>query len=604
MNGTFHTGWLYLKLLWAKQGRRLVLALLAMLAAGLFSGCGFLLLLPLLQVLQLPGSAAGDHAVLRLAGGAFDAVGLPRTLPAILGVYLALASAYLLLVRWKDVLCAGIEQEFVEALRNEFFQSVSRASWRFLVSKRRADFAHVLTSDLRRVGNGTMFLLHWLHAAAVVVTLSLVGVMVSPTLAALTAAGTAMTAVLFRRQYRRVRTAGEQATQLHRDFFTLAADHLAGIKESKSFGAEQRHILAFEARTAGMTAASMDYARTRSNSAAAHSFLAMVLLCGTLYLSVGLFAATPAELIVTVVVFSRLVPWLLELQSNSQQLLHMLPAFAAARQVQFECEQACEPPACHAVRPTLQTALMLTGVGFRYEPRGRWILQDINLTIPAGTTTAVVGASGSGKSTLADLLTGLLVPDAGRIEVDGQPLTGAGLSAWRQLTGYVLQDTFLWHDSIEANLRWANPAAEEADLWNALTLAAAADFVRSLPRGLQTLAGDRGVCLSGGQRQRIALARALIRRPALLVLDEATNALDAENQNRILEIIEQLHGKMTILIIAHSLATVRSVDEIVVLESGRIVETGSYRELAERNQGRLRALLDSDRATAANRWAA
>lgn len=595
MNGAFQMGRLYLRLLFAKQGRRIVLSLLAMLASGLSSGCGFLLLLPLLQVLQLPGAAPSDHAVSRFAGQLFDCVGLSRTLPSMLFLYLALASSYLLLVRWKDVLNARVQQDFVEALRNEFFETVSRASWLFLVGKRRADFVHAQTSDLRRVGDGTVFVLRLFNAAAVVMTHLLVGLVVSPILTALTAAGAAVTAVLLRRQYRRVRTAGERASQLHREFFAHATDHLAGMKEAKSFCAEHRHIQAFEQLTAEMKAVDMDYVQARSTSTMVHSLAAMVLLCATLYLAVGLFAVTLPELVVVVLVFARVVPWLHEFHSSIQHLVHMLPVFASVRQLRLECEQVREPPSCHTARPTLKTALTLTGVGFRYEPRGRWILRDINLSIPAGTTTAVVGASGSGKSTLADLLMGLLSPDTGEIEVDGQPLAASELGAWRQLTGYVPQETFLLHDSIAANLRWANPAAGEGELWKALELAAAAGFVRSLPRGLETVAGDRGVCLSGGQRQRIALARAFVRRPALLILDEATNALDAENQNRIQEIIEQLHGKLTILMIAHGLATVRSADQIVVLEGGQIVERGTCRELAERNQGRLRALLDADR---------
>ncbi|MCY2990282.1 MAG: ABC transporter ATP-binding protein [Planctomycetota bacterium] len=553
-----------------------------------------LLLLPLLQVLQVPGAAASDHAVSRLARQWFDGVGLSRTLPSILLVYLALASSYLLLIRWKDVLSARVEQDFLEALRNEFFEAVSRASWLFLVGQRRADFVHALTADLRRIGDGTVFVLRLFNAATVVVTYLLVGIVVSPILAALTAAGAAAMTVPLRRQYRRVRTAGERAAQLHRAFFTNAAEHLAGIKEARSFCAEPRHIKAFEQLTTEMKTVDLDYVRAHANSTLIHSLGTLLLLCATLYLAVGWFAVTLPEQVVVVLVFSRLVPWLHELHSSFQRLVHMLPAFTSARQLRLECEQVREPPPCHAARPALQTALTLTGVGFRYEPRGRWILRDVNLTIPAGTTTAVVGASGSGKSTLADLLMGLLSPDTGEIEVDGQPLAGPELGAWRQQTGYVPQETFLLHDSIAANLRWANPAAGEADLWKALELAAAADFVRSLPRGLETVTGDRGVCLSGGQRQRIALARAFVRRPALLILDEATNALDAENENRIREIIEQLHGKLTILMIAHGLATVRSADQIVVLEGGQIVERGTYPELTKRAAGRLGTLLHGD----------
>mgnify|MGYP001616423148 CR=1 FL=1 len=139
-------------------------------------------------------------------------------------------------------------------------------------------------------------------------------------------------------------------------------------------------------------------------------------------------------------------------------------------------------------------------------------------------------------------------------------LDGSKRSAWRRSVGYVPQEVFLFPDSVRANLAWANPPADEARLWQVLTLAAAADFVRALPLGLDTQVGERGIRLSGGERQRLALARALLRQPTLLVLDEATSALDSENERLIQTALQHLHGQMTVLVIAHRLSTVRAAD--------------------------------------------
>ena len=160
------------------------------------------------------------------------------------------------------------------------------------------------------------------------------------------------------------------------------------------------------------------------------------------------------------------------------------------------------------------------------------------------------------------------------------------------------QETFLLHDTIRANLLWARPRARESDLQEALQLAAADEFVAALPLDLDTIVGDRGVCLSGGERQRIALARALLRHPSLLILDEATSALDPENERRIQDAISRLRGELTIVVIAHRLSTVRTADQILVLDSGRLVENGTYDELAARTQGRFRALIEADRGGA------
>ncbi len=205
------------------------------------------------------------------------------------------------------------------------------------------------------------------------------------------------------------------------------------------------------------------------------------------------------------------------------------------------------------------------------------------MVLPARTTLAVIGASGSGKSTLADIVMGLLVPDSGTLSVDGRAVCGAGRIGWRRAVAYVPQEVFLFHDSIRANLAWGlddagNSGANEAAMADALR-SAAADFVFALPHGLDTIVGDGGVRLSGGERQRIALARALLRRPSLLILDEATSALDIENELRIRDAIEQLHGRLTVIVIGHRLPTLDHADQVIRMSEGRIVARGSWAEV-------------------------
>jgi ATP-binding cassette subfamily C protein len=185
---------------------------------------------------------------------------------------------------------------------------------------------------------------------------------------------------------------------------------------------------------------------------------------------------------------------------------------------------------------------------------------------------------------------GLIVPNQGHILVDGMELNSERVKAWRDQIGYVPQDTFLFHDTLRSNLLWAKPDAREEEIIQSLRFAASEEFVSGLPKGLDTILGDRGILLSGGERQRLALARALLRKPSLLILDEATSSLDSENEKRIQKAIEKLHGQMTILAISHRLSTIRGADIIHVIEEGRLVESGNWDDLIAKENGRFRTL--------------
>jgi ATP-binding cassette subfamily C protein len=240
----------------------------------------------------------------------------------------------------------------------------------------------------------------------------------------------------------------------------------------------------------------------------------------------------------------------------------------------------------------LDREIHLSNVSFRYDKSDKaWALRGVDVTILARSMTAVVGPSGAGKSTMADLILGLLSPEQGMVRIDGQPLSGELLHRWRHSVGYVPQDTFLFHDTIRANLLWALPDARDRDIWSALRLAAADEFVSNTPKGLDTVVGDRGVRLSGGERQRIALARALLRRPSLLLLDEATSSLDSENERQIQEAINRLHGELTILVIAHRPSTIQRADQVVVLDKSKVVEAGTWDILSSISGGRFRSML-------------
>lgn len=239
----------------------------------------------------------------------------------------------------------------------------------------------------------------------------------------------------------------------------------------------------------------------------------------------------------------------------------------------------------------LSNSIKLIDVSFTYPGRLK-TLNCINLKIEKGRMTALVGESGSGKSTVVDLVLGLQVPSSGKVLIDDISLEKWRLNSFRERVGYVPQDPILFHASIRENLLWSYAGATDLELWNALQLSNSANFVRDLPYGLETIVGDRGVRLSGGQRQRIALARALLRKPELLILDEATSALDSESELLIQKSIENIAIDTTVLIVAHRLSTIASADYVYVIHQGLLAEEGSFSLLANRTGGLLRRMLN------------
>jgi len=232
-----------------------------------------------------------------------------------------------------------------------------------------------------------------------------------------------------------------------------------------------------------------------------------------------------------------------------------------------------------------QKSIEFDSVHFEYNDGDDRVLDEVSFTINKGEVVAMVGPSGSGKSTIADLIPRFYDVSKGAIRIDGHDLRDAALASIRGNMGIVTQEVILFNDSIRNNIAYAQPNVSEDAIRKAATAANALEFIEQTPKGFETLIGERGVNLSGGQKQRLAIARALLKNPPILILDEATSALDTESEKMVQNAIEELMKDRTALVIAHRLSTVQNADKIIVIDKGRVVETGTHSELYE--NGRL-----------------
>ena len=581
----------FVRTLMSSLGWELAPAIGVGIALAVTEGAGLLLLVPLLETIGLVVTDGAAGRVAAWTSSAFSFFGLSPSLEAVLVVFMAVSFAYAALYRWHLMLSPRLEQRFLLMLRHRLYDAIVSARWSFLVQRRATDLAHALTSDLDRVSTSAHQLLTIIASVGVTLVYVLVAARLSPALTAVVAGAAIVLLLMLRGRTHRSAEQGAAYSEASRRVYGMVSESLAGLKVAKSTGATAQDAAAFRTLTRSaselylqlLAAFAQSKRRLDLASAAGVSVLVLVAVNG--------FGIRGASLLLVVFVFARVMPRMLSLQESVQLFAGGLPAFRTVMALQEQCEREAERLGHETTsRLELHRRLQIDRVSYGYTQQSRRILHSIQINVEAGRTTAIVGPSGSGKTTLADLVMGLLHPDSGRVLVDGLPLTADRLHSWRRAIGYVPQETFLLHDSVRANLAWAMPRATENEMWRTLELASAHSFVSALPQGIDTIVGDRGARLSGGERQRLALARALLRRPSLLILDEATSALDAASEGQILDAIRQLHGTLTIILITHRLWAVRDADVIHVLADGRVEESGSWSELSQLQGGLLQRL--------------
>jgi ATP-binding cassette subfamily C protein len=573
-------------LLFNAAPRAVAWSVVLMILLALTEGAGILLLVPLLA---LAGVTTGGP----IASGVWlrAAAHLPHSLGPLLALYVAIIAVRSALEFAESVASVRVQIDVTRSLRERMYRALVRARWESIAPLRGARLAHVLTTELERVSITTNQLLSGCFELLIAITYAVAAVLVSPLLAVVAAAGALVLLLPARRQQRASRRDGDAIIALGTELFAGATEEVATLKVAKSAGIAERVAERFSERASAygraMTRAHRRYRASASLlSAGAGVALAVVVYAGVVWLHLA-----PASLLLLLFLCARLVPRITGVQGSFLLTARALPAIQVVQTLLDELEGAAEIGDSRATsRIALTRALEIQGVTYRYPGADAPALRDVSLTVPAGRVTALVGPSGAGKSTLADIILLVLTPLEGSLFADDVPLTDGARNNWRASVGYVPQETHLFHDTVRENVRWIAPDSTDEHVLDALKLAGAGDLLARLPRGLDTVIGDRGTLLSGGERQRLALARALLGRPGLLVLDEATSALDPESERAIRQTIAALTPAVTVLTITHRLTTARLADHIVVLEQGAVVASGSWSSLIEGSTSRLAIL--------------
>jgi ATP-binding cassette, subfamily B, bacterial MsbA len=393
---------------------------------------------------------------------------------------------------------------------------------------------------------------------------------------------------------RRLRAHARARAYERGEITATATERLGAIRLIRAYGEEARETADFRAQAERYRKRMIRTQRFSSLTSPVtevfSGFLVILIIwAGTMPALIGLAAPLAPEAIIVFLMAALKLTSPLKTIASFPAVMAVTMA-SAERIFDFLDQPSTEVDRPEDVPARFEREIVFDRVSFRYgddEP----VLHDVSFTLPKGKVVALVGPSGAGKTTLADLLPRFYEPTSGQVLMDGIPLTRIGRRSLRALMGVVSQDTVLLNDSVRANIAYGSPGATAEQIEAAADAANAGGFIATLPRGYDTVLGERGTRLSGGQRQRIAIARALLRDPPILILDEATSALDTVSERLVQQAIDRLMQDRTVLVIAHRLATVRDADEIVVLDAGRVEQRGSHEELL-RTGGLYRRLYD------------
>ncbi len=383
---------------------------------------------------------------------------------------------------------------------------------------------------------------------------------------------------------------GEKLTTYGNDVGAVLEENLSFAKLVKGFGLSKTAVAGYQEKIKKITRISIYFGTITK------SIQLLFIPLGTLAALLALYISHTdgtaiSDMAVVLFAFVRAIPMLGMVAQGKASIEGFMPAYEQLQNLQNEAKKLTESTG-EIKYESLSESIHFKNVSFKYES-DRPAIKKLNLKFNKGNMYALVGPSGAGKTTVIDLLLGLYQQDSGSILLDDMELEHYDLDSFRSRVGYVPQEPQLFNASVRENLLWASPESDQKQIWSACRLANAEQFVKQMPKGLDTAVGDKGVRLSGGQRQRLALARAIIREPDFLILDEATSSLDTESEQLIQESIEYLkdNKNMVIIVIAHRLSTIKTADQIYVLQHGSIVEQGSYRALLDDTGSRLSELV-------------
>jgi len=546
-----------------------LLALL--LLSGIVEGVGLSAMLPLLAIALgnsqggTIGSGKQATEAERMVREVFETIGLTPTLEILLLFIFTTMLLKVVFVWIANKRVGYTVAQLTTDLRHKLLRTFMLARWEFHLNEPVGRLSTALMGETMRTARayavGVSIIIAVIQAAIYVG----VALMVSWKVTLIAVAAGGGFAYPLNQFVKKAKLAGKRQVKLRKSMNAKFVDNFQSIKPLKAMAREERAESILIAKTNKIQNALQKEIISKESLSAAQEGLKVIFMLIAIYVTIAIMDMAATNVLILILLLGRILGKLGKIQKQYQHLGHLESGYWSMTET-YELAQKMREQKLGDRKPELKKAICLKGVTFAYKKK--YVLNDASLAFPAGQITAIVGPSGAGKTTIVDLVIGLLRPQSGEVWIDDLPLEQVDLHEWRCMIGYVPQENLLLRDSILANVTLRDPDITEREVEEALRKAGIWEFVETMPKGMHTSVGQRGLKLSGGQRQRVAIARALVRKTKLLILDEATTALDPETETAICQTLRKLRGDITILAISHQPAVLEVADCAYQIKDG------------------------------------
>ena len=553
-----------------------VLTLVAILFAGISEGFGISALLPLVNTVFNQASQAGTTAgsppdwsqsLDQIVQGVLGAMGLAPTVLVLLTLFVACIAFKCLLVYLANKQIGFTVVLIATDMRLTLLKSLFASNWQYFISQPVGKLTNAVATEAHRASTAFNFGAKMASVVVEAMIYTVLAFLVSWKATLISLGGGVFILVILRRLVSKNRRAGAKQTVHMQALIAQMTDVLISIKPLKAMAREKQSDEVLTDTTRRLNRALQKQVLSKAALGSFQEPLTIIFLVLCLYIAIVYWNLSLTAIMAMVFFIGKILKQVEKIQKEYVNLVEYDSAYWSLLE-KIDGARNAREVLTGTLKPTFSSCIRMDSVSFSYA--GRAVLDNVSIEIPAGSFSALLGPSGSGKTTFADLLTGLLRPQKGDIWIDDAPLSQIDIGSWRGMIGYVPQENLLMHDTILKNITLGEETISEPEVETALRAAGAWDFVQQMPKGIHSVVGERGSMISGGQRQRIAIARALVKHPKLLILDEATTALDPKTEKEICATLQQLKGGITILAISHQTTVVESADWAYRLKEGKL----------------------------------